>query len=93
MPSTKPLNTSQNAEEAKPPKITSGGAIFAIIAAAKNSSAVINSGSSDVAHSTMVTPTINEGRNSGWVSQSDMPVSCRFFSKNTTTGKTGKRQN
>jgi hypothetical protein len=27
----------------------------------------------------MVTPTINEGRNSGWVSQSDMPVSCRFF--------------
>jgi hypothetical protein len=31
---------------------------LAIIAAAKNSSAVINSGSSDVAHSRMVTPTI-----------------------------------
>jgi hypothetical protein len=64
-PSTKPLNTSQNADEAKPPKITSGGAILAVIAAVKNSSAVINSGSSDVAHSTMVTPTINEGRTEG----------------------------
>lgn len=93
IPNTKPLNTSQNAEEAKPPKITSGGAILVIIAAAKNSSAVINSGNSEVAQSTMVMPTISEGRNSGWVSQSDMPVSCRFFSKNTTTGKTGKRQN
>ena len=65
MPSTNPLNTSQKADEAKPPKITSGGAIFAVIAAAKNSSAVINSGSSEVAHSRMVTPTISEGRNRG----------------------------
>ena len=78
-PSTKPLNTNQNADEAKPPKITSAGAILAVIAAVKNSSAVINSGNSDVAHSTMVTPTINEGTNRGCVNQSDIPVSCRFF--------------
>ncbi|MNG41607.1 hypothetical protein D3C84_1309020 [compost metagenome] len=52
---------------------------MAVIAAVKNSSAVINSGRSEVAHSTMVTPTITEGRNRGWVNQSDIPVSCRFF--------------
>ncbi|SUB68903.1 Uncharacterised protein [Pluralibacter gergoviae] len=79
IPSTKPLNTSQKAEEAKPPKTTSGGAIFAAIAAVKNSSAVINSGSREVAHSRIVMPTISEGRNRGWVNQSDIPVSCRFF--------------
>ncbi|SAF74740.1 Uncharacterised protein [Enterobacter asburiae] len=78
-PSTKPLNTSQKADEAKPPKITSGGAILAVIAAVKNSSAVINSGNSDVAHSTMVTPTISEGSSRGYVNQSDIPVSCRIF--------------
>ncbi len=59
--------------------MTSGGAILAVIAAVKNSSAVMNSGNSDVAHNTMVTPTIAEGTNRGWVNQSDMPVSCRFF--------------
>jgi len=64
-PSTNPLNTSQNADEAKPPKITSGGAIRAIIAAVKNSSAVRNSGNSEVAHRMMVTTIISEGRNSG----------------------------
>ena len=78
-PSTKPLNTSQKADEAKPPKMTSGGAILAVIAAVKNSSAVINSGNSDVAHSTMVTPTISEGSSRGCVNQSDIPVSCRIF--------------
>ena len=60
-------------------KTTSGGAIFAAIAAVKNSSAVINSGSREVAHSRIVMPTISEGRNRGWVNQSDIPVSCRFF--------------
>ena len=44
----------------------------------ENSSAVINSGNSGVAHSTMVTPTISEGSR-GCVNQSDIPVSCRIF--------------
>ena len=52
---------------------------WSVIAAVKNSSAVINSGNSDVAHSTMVTPTISEGSSRGCVNQSDIPVSCRIF--------------
>ena len=78
-PSTNPLKTSQKADEAKPPKIVSGGAIFAVIATVKNSSAVMNSGNSDVAQSTIVTPTISEGSSRGYVDQSDIPVSCRIF--------------
>ncbi len=78
-PSTNPLNTSQKADEAKPPNNVSAGAIFATIATAKNSSAVINSGSSEVAQSTMVTPITSEGRSNGWESQSDIPVSCRIL--------------
>ena len=53
------------ADDAKPPKMTSAGAILAIIAAVKNSSAVINSGRSEVAHSTIVMPTMTEGRKRG----------------------------
>jgi hypothetical protein len=45
----------------------------------KKSSAVMNSGNSDVAQRIMVIPTITEGRNRGCESQSEMPVSCRFF--------------
>lgn len=54
VPITKPLSTSQKAEDEKPEKITSGAASRRIVAAAKNSSAVRNSGRRAKAHSPIV---------------------------------------
>ena len=55
VPSTKPLSTSQNAEDAKPEKVTAAGASCNTITAAKNSSATKYSGKRALAHSAMTT--------------------------------------
>ncbi|MNN52044.1 hypothetical protein D3C76_1451210 [compost metagenome] len=55
VPSTKPLNTSQNADEANPENTTAVGASCNTITAAKNSSATRYSGKRDVAHKAITT--------------------------------------
>ncbi len=52
-PTTMPLVTSQNAEDANPENTVWAGASFSSIAAAKNSSAVTTSATSPVAHRPM----------------------------------------
>ena len=54
VPMTKPLSTSQNADDRNPENTTSAGAMLRIIAAVKNSSAVRNSGRIAVAQSRIV---------------------------------------
>jgi hypothetical protein len=66
-PMTKPLSTSQRADEAKPEKITPAGASARIAAPAKNSRPVRYSGSRRVAHSAIVAATTAGTRLSGLI--------------------------
>ena len=59
-PSTKPLRTSQKADDAKPEKIAFAGAARVTVASKKNNRAVGYSGNHRVAHDPIVRMTIAE---------------------------------
>ncbi len=63
-PSTKPLSTSQNADDRKPVNTASAGATCSTMATVKNISAVRYSGSQAVAHSRIVAATRAAGSSS-----------------------------